>query len=204
MNRKSNKIKLKCQGCGKEFKVFPSNKKAKYCSHKCSSPHTGFQKSHPFYGDLTKSNYFQKGQLSTNLGRRYKIKDTSKYNGKVTSQQGFQKGNHPKTEWGKREKCPSWKGGISFEPYSIDWTDDLKRAIRKRDKYTCQICREEPAICVHHIDYDKKNCNPNNLIPLCRNCHPKTNHNRNYWIKYFNLILWQEKQVPSQAVIKAQ
>jgi len=30
---------------------------------------------------------------------------------------------------------------------------------------------------------DKKNCNPDNLLTLCKNCHQKTNFNRKYWIK---------------------
>lgn len=83
------------------------------------------------------------------------------------------------------EKSHFWKGGKSFEPYTTDWTKTLKRAIRERDHYTCQICEKESSICVHHIDYDKKNCNPENLITLCQSCHTKTNHNRNYWINYF-------------------
>lgn len=37
----------------------------------------------------------------------------------------------------------------------------------------------------NHIDYNKKNCNPKNLITLCRKCHSKTNSNRDYWINYF-------------------
>ena len=37
----------------------------------------------------------------------------------------------------------------------------------------------------NHIDYNKLNCNPNNLISLCRKCHMKTNSNRDYWINYF-------------------
>lgn len=82
-------------------------------------------------------------------------------------------------------KNPSWQGGRSFEPYSVDWTLTLKKSIRERDKYTCQMCGKEPSLCCHHIDYDKKNCNPNNLIVLCRTCHNKTNNNRNYWINYF-------------------
>jgi hypothetical protein len=83
------------------------------------------------------------------------------------------------------EKSPFWQGGKSFEPYSTDWTKTLKRSIRERDKYTCQICGKEPAIHCHHIDYDKQNCNPENLITLCHTCHNKTNQNRNYWINYF-------------------
>jgi hypothetical protein len=82
-------------------------------------------------------------------------------------------------------KSNLWQGGISFEPYSTDWTDTLKRSIRQRDNYTCRWCGKEPAICVHHIDYDKKNCDPKNLITLCRKCHSKTNFNKNYWKKLF-------------------
>ena len=79
---------------------------------------------------------------------------------------------------------PNWKGGISFEPYSIDWTETLKRSVRERDKYICQLCNQY-GNNVHHIDYDKQNCNPNNLITLCKKCNAKVNYNRNTWIKYF-------------------
>ena len=87
------------------------------------------------------------------------------------------------------EKSHYWKGGISFDPYSIDWTKTLKRSIRERDHYTCKICGDqqtEKTFCVHHIDYDKQNSNPNNLITLCSKCHSKTNTNREMWKLYFN------------------
>ena len=84
----------------------------------------------------------------------------------------------------KGEKNHRWLGGKSFEPYTVNWTDTLKKSIRERDHYTCQICLG----CgdnVHHIDYDKKNCNPDNLITLCVSCHAKTNIHRKYWKEYF-------------------
>lgn len=87
------------------------------------------------------------------------------------------------------EKHWNWQGGKSFEPYTIDWTKTLKIAIRERDKYTCQVCGEKQgdrAFHVHHIDYNKENCNPNNLITLCMSCHMKTNFNREHWTNYFN------------------
>lgn len=84
----------------------------------------------------------------------------------------------------KGNKHPNWKGGISFEPYSINWTDTLKRAIREKYKYTCQLCFSE-GLDVHHIDYDKENCNPENLITLCKSCHMKTGFNRETWKAYF-------------------
>jgi len=83
------------------------------------------------------------------------------------------------------EKNVNWNGGVSFEPYTVDWKETLRRAIRQRDKYTCKICGKLQSSDVHHIDYYKKNCNPNNLTTLCHQCHSKTNYKRKYWINYF-------------------
>lgn len=79
----------------------------------------------------------------------------------------------------------NWQGGKSFELYTENWTDILKMAIRQRDKFTCGVCGKN-GYDVHHKDYDKKNCDPKNLITLCRKCHIKTNFNRKYWIDFFN------------------
>jgi len=97
-----------------------------------------------------------------------------------------------KTHIGKcmGEDNPNWQGGISFEPYSVDWVDTLKRSIRERYKYICQICNSY-GNNIHHVDYNKKNCNPSNLICLCRSCHCKTNFDREKWTKYFmNKLKW--------------
>ena len=81
------------------------------------------------------------------------------------------------------EKNPNWCGGIAFLPYSPEWTVALRRSIRERDDYTCQVCGKPESFDVHHIDYDKENCGPANLITLCRSCHIRTNHRRGYWTK---------------------
>jgi hypothetical protein len=83
---------------------------------------------------------------------------------------------------------PNWKGGLSFLPYASQWTETLKRSIRERDNYICQICSQYGYV-VHHIDYDKKNCNPNNLITLCNVCHSQTNGKREHWKQYFNNLI---------------
>ena len=92
--------------------------------------------------------------------------------------------------WGKNgEKHHNWQGGKSFKPYTTDWTKTLRRSIRERDKYVCQFCSKQQgdiALDVHHIDYNKKNCSPNNLITLCRTCNVKANFNKEKWIKYFH------------------
>lgn len=89
------------------------------------------------------------------------------------------------------EKHPNWQGGKSFEPYTTDWTRSLRISIRERDNYICQLCGEKQgdrAHAIHHIDYDKANCNPENLITLCIGCNAKVNFNRDYWTIYFNQL----------------
>ena len=72
--------------------------------------------------------------------------------------------------------------------YTAEWTNELKAKIRERDQYTCFICKDhqkEITFHVHHINYIKEQCNPDNLITLCPPCHMKTNGNREYWANYF-------------------
>jgi len=75
-----------------------------------------------------------------------------------------------------------WIDGRSFEPYSSEWTNELRKSIRKRDNYTCQLCGLKQnkyfkiyhrALDVHHIDRNKKNNTEKNLITVCRKCHSK-------------------------------
>ena len=85
---------------------------------------------------------------------------------------------------------PNWKGGISFEPYGLEFNNQLKEQIRKRDKYRCQECNYiqkqlRYKLSVHHIDYNKQNNNTDNLISLCGSCHIQTNYSRNDWQNYF-------------------
>jgi len=92
----------------------------------------------------------------------------------------------------KGNKNPNWRGGIDSDGYSIDWCETLKRSIRERDYYVCRICGKpqgDIAHDVHHIDYDKKNCSPDNLITLCHVCHVKTNYKRDYWKQYFHILI---------------
>lgn len=43
----------------------------------------------------------------------------------------------------------------------------------------CAICGESRIVEVHHIDHNRENDSPINLIPLCPNCH-RLYHNKDY------------------------
>lgn len=107
------------------------------------------------------------------------------------------------------EKCHLWKGGASREPYDFEFNNLLKEQIRKRDNYTCQKCGlhqnqlfyktkqglKHYKLNVHHIDYNKKNSNSENLISLCKLCHTPTNHgDRMGWATYFQNLIKQKLQ----------
>jgi 5-methylcytosine-specific restriction endonuclease McrA len=84
-------------------------------------------------------------------------------------------------------KAWNWRGGK--KGYPSVWSETLRRSIRERDNYVCAICKDtqgDQAFDVHHIDYDKENCNPYNLRTLCHSCHSKTGINRKYWTEYFS------------------
>lgn len=83
---------------------------------------------------------------------------------------------------------PNWKGGLTSQPYPVEWTKVLRESIRVRDKHACQICGGSDCrrrLQVHHIDYNKNNCNPDNLITLCIPCHIRTNYRRDHWVAFF-------------------
>ena len=163
MRNKTGKF-IKCDFCGKPFYVISCRQnEAKYCSHKCYTEAIKLGK-YP-------KNGFQKGNI---LGSRKRQSYTRKPHSEETKRK-IGKGNKGKLIG---EKNHQWQGGKSFETYGVDWTLTLKQSIRQRDNYTCQMCGKEPSIQVHHIDHNKKNCNSNNLITLCRSCH-RTIHNKN-------------------------
>ncbi len=88
------------------------------------------------------------------------------------------------------EKNGRWQGGKSFELYTSNFNQQLKDKIRVRDNFICQLCGVPELECkkrlsIHHIDYDKKNCNKDNLTSLCNKCNAKVNQDRDYWKGYF-------------------
>ena len=92
----------------------------------------------------------------------------------------------------RREKHHAWLGGISYEPYGLGFNKTTKAMIIERDGGKCQNpgCLEKSKrINIHHIDYDKRNHEPNNLITLCTSCHAATNFNREKWKIFYAEVM---------------
>ena len=186
-------MKKKCIDCGS----ICTSLRCRSCQSKRHSKLiTG--KNNPFYGHkMSKELYDKLIKINTKHKRPFlcidcgkKISDACYFCGTKRCLPCSRKGERNPMYGKSRELSPTWKGGVSFEPYPLGWDKTHREQIRYRDKYTCQLCGIPEVECirklhVHHIDYNKKNIIPENLISLCNACHSKTNHNRDYWIKHF-------------------
>lgn len=128
---------------------------------------------HPSNETRRKLSESKKGEKSYRFGKTWSQEDKERI-GRQTRERLIDPRNHP-----------NWKGGISMEPYCFIWSDsDFKKSILQRDNYQCQnsnCWKIGSRIVLHHIDYDKKNCQPSNLITLCNSCNSRANFNREYW-----------------------
>lgn len=86
----------------------------------------------------------------------------------------------------------NWNGGKSFEPYSSDWTKQLKDFIKERDGNRClnpDCWGRDKVLSIHHIDYNKKDCSSNNLITVCSSCNARANYDRNWHTSWYQAVL---------------
>ena len=99
---------------------------------------------------------------------------------------------------------PNWKGGIAHEPYAPIWIDKrFKAGIRERDDHACQNpdCRgNSERLIIHHINYNKKDCEPENLITLCRSCNGRANFNREFWEAGYREIIRLKYEADEQQI----
>jgi len=93
------------------------------------------------------------------------------------------------------ELSHNWLGGIACEPYCPVWLDkEFKEDIKERDNFRCQNpdCWKTVSpddLTLHHIDYDKKNCHPDNLITLCRSCNGRANIDRAWHTAWYAALM---------------
>jgi 5-methylcytosine-specific restriction endonuclease McrA len=189
-----------CVVCGKSF-VVKASKDWKHCSKECalsnpdvlskmrrsgldvwkrpghrahqSAVHTGK------VGEL--GSHWQGGPVVRNCevcGKEFSVpKGEAKYRGIVCSRACF----------GVHHSFTMGGDGTRRSEYGKEFTGTLRRQIRERDGYACRVCgsARDKTLSVHHINYDKKDNRPENLITLCSVCHMKTNFNRSTWLAFF-------------------
>ena len=192
------KKKYNCINCNKEV----SDYRVQRCSS-CENKRRFKNKTYEEIMGIQKAKKIKELRKKVMLGKQKSIqhcKNLSKAHKGLSSP--FKNKTHTKSA---KRKISLGHGGTGipyeFSKYPLEFDNFLKEQIRKRDNYICQKCgitEEEHLIvygkvlCIHHIDYNKKNCKEKNLITLCNECNKRVNKNRNHWIDYFNTKLKKE------------
>ena len=52
--------------------------------------------------------------------------------------------------------------------------------------------KEKIKLCIHHINYNKKDCKPKNLITLCKSCNSKANYDREWHKSWYKAIIYNK------------
>jgi hypothetical protein len=166
-----------------------SNNRCFYCSNKVS-PSIRYIES-----EFKKENYILLTKLYKNNNTKLDYICPNKHEESITW-----------ANWVTGFRCPTcatinnsgrghwnWQGGLSLEPYCGAWNDkEYKADIRERDGNTClnPYCYgTDSVLSIHHIDYNKQNCAPSNLITVCRACNSRANYDRDWHRSWYRAIL---------------
>jgi len=177
--REIKRVTLTCPICEDEFEVQKHAEDRRVC---CSNECAGKRRSKIFVGE-NHQNYTERieidcswcGETLERLECRTKLHDN----------QFCDVGCYAK--WVSENK--SGKNHYKYKPesekeYGKGWNEEKRESVRKRDNRVCQSCGEEASgyfdkLDVHHIEpadtfnSDEKRNAKENLISLCRSCHPK-------------------------------
>jgi len=175
-------------------------------------------KARPGGGDFLRGNPINKGKTPC-LGRKHsketrkKMSESAKNKPPISDEtrkkmSEVHKGQKQSEGWVKKRiaphfghtrscghKNPNWKGGIAHEPYCPIWLDkEYKEDIKARDNYRCQNpdcwgTANHLPLLIMHIDNDKKNCHPDNLITGCFSCNSRAQKDREWHTAWYNAIM---------------
>lgn len=163
--KEKGNVERNCSYCGKNITVHKSlaeRYELSFCNNNCQGKWYSKNKSgvdNPLHGiDRPKHSKLMKG--SNNPSKRPEVR----------KKLGLSEENNP-----------MWKGGVAKKyPTEFHMIADY---IRKRDDRTCQMCgitREEYSkdrkMDVHHINGDKKDNKPENLVTVCNPCNVQIEH----------------------------
>jgi hypothetical protein len=202
-NFRSNKYKVTycyhyaCEECG--YPHLNCSKNSKWCSGSCAKTGKDNPFKRPGFGERMtgEKNPAKRIEVRNKLSKKMlnRSPEVRINQGKTLKALGE---NHPsrRPEFRKRmsgENNPNWKGGIACEPYCTQWTDkEYKDWIRMERDGKCfgvDCDGQSKRLCLHHINYNKKDCRPTNLITLCVSCNSKANTNREWHQAWYTEIM---------------
>ncbi len=106
---------------------------------------------------------YDSGMTSYEIAEKFKISQYAVWR-RIKNPRRAVSREHKKYTKGKfGKKSPTYKNGSGI----------YKREFLKDRELICFECGTWDNVIVHHIDHNRKNNDPNNLMPLCRPCHSK-------------------------------
>lgn len=153
-----------CASCGDICLTKSPHKEQSFCNHKC------------------KADFFNK--------RRNYCGENNSFYGKKHSEESKRK----MSIMSSGPLAPNWRGGLSCNQYCIQWRDKEYKhwIIYERDgKCFGSECNGKYSniLILHHINYDKKDCRPVNLITLCPSCNSKANFDRKWHEAWYSTLM---------------
>jgi hypothetical protein len=161
----------KC-GCGQRVEWDSS----RYCWYKYVKGH--YRPKRPYHRkEWLRQEYCDKKRATTDIARQFGVSPTTIT--RIMEEYGIDRRSQAESlRLSGAVTGPnngSWKGGVTDWDYSFNWKT-LCKLVKDRDEWTCQLCGEQRKrwghdLHIHHIDEDKENNHPHNLIALCKDCH---------------------------------
>jgi hypothetical protein len=179
-NWKGGRIEKSCAVCGKDYSVKRVHSASKYCSLQCvGQSQRG--------GTIKRANPRRVTKICEQCGVEFWTYAAHAARGTCCSKECA----------GKRratiilgEANPNWTGGLSRLPYPWNFRT-ISRQIIARDGDRCRnpdCAGTDARLTTHHINYDKQDCRPENLIALCSACNSKANFGRERWQVFYTAL----------------
>lgn len=196
LKSKSNKrILIKCDKCG----IIRESNRENYRDLCLSCAKKEKHLSEETKKKISKSN---EGRKAWNKGipqsEEAKKKNSESNKDRIFSEDSKQKISESRIGKYMGDKCPAWKGGVSFEPYCILFNDEFKERVREYWNRKCVLCNKDEKengkrLSVHHVTYNKETCCDKSIplfVPLCLSCHAKTNFDGDYWENVLKCLIY--------------
>lgn len=184
-NWKGGGAEIVCEQCATRFHVLhPRIHTARFCSMKCAND---WQKVHPYLGARVQRVEVECREccqlfyiLPSQVKLRFFCSTTCHFRWRSRRHSGASN--------------PNWNGGTRSEKYPPEFFA-IRRSILARDGYQCAVpfcITNDPRVHVHHIDFNKSNCAPENLITACPSCNARANFDRVLWKAVLsNVVKWR-------------
>jgi len=177
-------LEFECPNCHSLFEQSKNlSEKKTFCSKQCAIEYlTKDPERNAKIGQTLRRQYSEGQRESWSKGLTCKTDERlNKMSIKIL--EGYQFGREPHN-----------KGTSGPGPYCDDWRDnEFKEDIKERDGWECKnpecLVGNSSVLGIHHINYDKRDCRPVNLITVCRSCNSRANFKREYWENLYSEIV---------------